>query len=317
MGKLYVTITIDTENSQGAIISGKWTKDTMLGFCRGKNWGIRYILKMLAYYNVQATWYLSIFEECIFGKKLMAEICDLLKKHNQDIQLHTHPVWLMDNEERKRVHMHQYALDEQIYIIDKGIKDIYELTGERPIAHRAGGYGVNRDTFKAMKECGIKIDSSIFYKERDCKVQTSGIKNKVADFMGITEMPVSIYKKHINHLCKMENFSSTSKIDINWTNADEIINIFKDGMKNGCGYLNLFMHSGSFYGFYRGQGLNSIEDVANRNDDAARKFHKVMRYIMKTPEIEVVTVPKLYGKYIENELPKIDYVPELRILKIR
>lgn len=318
MNKLYVTITIDTENSQAAIINEKWTRDTMLGACQGKNWGIPYILKMFEYYNISATWYLSIFEKYIFGENLMEAICRLLKKHNQDIQLHIHPVWLMDKEEKKKVYMHQYTLEEQIYMIKKGIEDIYKLTGEKPIAHRAGGYGVNRDTFTAMKECGIKIDSSILYRNRDCKVQTSGIKNRVSNFMGITEIPVSVYKEQLNYpLAKWRNDSRIRKIDINWMEADEITGIFKDELRHGGGYLNLFMHSGSFYRFYAGKGLNSIEDVVNKNEVAVSRFCKVMQYIKKMSNIEIVTVPQLYQKFIMGELPTREYIPELHKMKIR
>ncbi len=318
MNKLYITITIDTENSQSAIITGKWTKDTMISFCQGKNWGIRYIIKILEHYRVAATWYLSIFEKYIFGDKLMASVCDLLMKYNQDIQLHTHPVWFMDSEERKRMYMHQYSYDEQLYMISKGMEDIFKLIGRYPIAHRAGGYGVNRETFLAMNECGIKIDSSILYKNKDCKLQTSGIKNKITDFMGVTEIPVSIYKKSLNYpLLKWKNYNSINKIDINWMSSGEIIQVLKDVLNHGGGYINLFMHSGSFYKFYGGQGLNSIEDVVNRNDMAVNRFCKIIQYIKKKSNIEIVTVPVLYEKYFSGELFNSNYVPEVRRLKIK
>ena len=317
MNKLYITITIDTENSQSAVIDGKWAKDTMIGYCRGKNWGIRYIIKLFKQYNVVATWYLSIFEKYLFNEKLMADICELLMECKQDIQLHTHPIWLMDPIEKKRVNMYQYSLEEQVYIIEKGIQDLYKLTGKKPIAHRAGGYGVNRDTFIAMKECGIKVDSSIFYKNTNCKVQASGIKNKIADFMGITEIPVSIYRRQFKYpFSKWKDYNCLNKIDINWVESDEVIKIFKDEMKHGGGYLNLFMHSGSFYKFYDGHGLNTIEDVANKNDIVVQRFHKVMQYINKTPDIKIVTVPELYEKYTKGELEKRNYVPKINKIKI-
>ncbi|MBD5516304.1 MAG: hypothetical protein HDR06_17095 [Lachnospiraceae bacterium] len=312
MNKLYVTITIDTENSQKAITSGKWVKDTMIEYCQGTNWGIRYILKMLDYYNVVATWYLSIFEKYLFGEKLMASVCDLLMTHNQDIQLHTHPVWLMDPIEKKRVYMHQYSGDEQIYIINKGIEDVYCLTGEKPIAHRAGGYGVNKDTFIAINQCGLKIDSSIFYKNKVCKIHTSGIINKISDFMNVIEIPVSVCKRsEIYPFSKWNNTYKIEKVDINRMNGKDIINIFKDMLRHGGGYINLFMHSGSFYRFFERNGLNTIEDVLNRNDTAVRNFQEVLQYINRTSGIEIVTVPTLYEKFVGGEVMNKEYIPRV------
>lgn len=312
MGKLYVTITIDTENSQGAIISGRWTKDTMLGFCQGKNYGIRYILKMFEQYNISATWYLSIFEKSIFGEKLIADICNLLMDHNQDIQLHTHPVWLMDSQGKKRINMYQYSLEDQIYMMDKGIQDIYKLTGRKPIAHRAGGYGVNRDTFTAMKECGIKIDSSIFYQNPNCKVNTRRGRNGIYEFMDLVEFPISVYELHTDYLIPYKkDCRSIQKIDINFSREDEIINSYKQALKHGGGYLNLFMHSGSFYRFF-GKEVKSINDVTHKNDIVVERFHNVMRYINNTPDIEVITVPELYEKVLRQEVSKRDYLPVLQ-----
>lgn len=312
MNKLYVTLTIDTENSQRAITSGKWVKDTMIEFCQGKNWGIRYILKMLKYYNFTATWYLSIFEKYLFGEKLMASICDLLMTHNQDIQLHTHPVWLMDPIEMKRVYMHQYSVDEQIYLINKGIEDIYSLTGKKPIAHRAGGYGVNKDTFIALNQCGLKVDASIFYKNKVCKIHTSGIINKISDYMGVIEVPVSVCKRsEIYPFLKWKNTDKIEKIDINRMTGKEIIHVFKDMLRHGGGYLNLFMHSGSFYRFFEGSGLNTVEDVINRNDMAVRRFREVMQYINGSSNIEIVTVSKLYEKIISGDMMNSEYIPRV------
>lgn len=178
MNKLYVTITIDTENPQTLYVANTCKTDTLLNSNNEKNYGMKYILSAFKNYGIHATWYLNIYEKYLMGEKLMAKVCNTLLKNEQDVQLHTHPVWLMDPEERKRIYMSQYSLEEQIYIIEKGIEDIYKLTGTAPIAHRGGAYGINKNTLQALSATKMKIDSSLFYKNPNCKI-SSIYKNSI------------------------------------------------------------------------------------------------------------------------------------------
>lgn len=139
MDKLNVTITIDTENPQIPFVANTCRTDTLLNSNGKRNYGLRYIVSAFKQYGIHATWYLNIYEKYLMGEKLLADVCHILLKNGQDIQLHTHPVWLMDRNEKKRVYMNQYSLDEQIYIMEKGIEDIQNVTGKKPIAHRGGG----------------------------------------------------------------------------------------------------------------------------------------------------------------------------------
>ena len=170
MDKLYVTITIDTENPQIPFMANTCRTDTLLHSDRKRNYGIQYILSVFKEYGIHATWYLNIYEKYLLGEKLLADVCDILLKNGQDIQLHTHPVWLMDRDERKRIYMKQYSFEEQVYIIEKGIEDLQNITGKRPIAHRGGAYGIDRNTLLALNTANMKIDSSVFYKNSNCEV---------------------------------------------------------------------------------------------------------------------------------------------------
>jgi len=74
--------------------------------------------------------------------------------------------------------MYLYSLDEQIEIIKDGKELVKEWVSEYPVAHRAGGaYGINKDTFTALKENGIPIDSSSFYGHPNCKAVVT--KNRI------------------------------------------------------------------------------------------------------------------------------------------
>lgn len=48
--------------------------------------------------------------------------------------------------------MYLYSLNKQTEIIKDGKELVKEWTGEYPIAHRAGAYGINENTFMALRE---------------------------------------------------------------------------------------------------------------------------------------------------------------------
>lgn len=317
MDKLFVTITIDTENPQIPFVANICREDTLLNSGRSKNYGIPYILSVFKEYGIYATWYLNIYEKYLMGEKLMAEVCDALLRNGQDIQLHTHPVWLMDRSERKRICMNQYSLDEQIYIIEKGIEDIEKITGKKPIAHRAGAYGINKNTLLALNTTEMKIDSSVFYKNPNCKIY-GRYKNRIHELYGITEYPVSVYKIKTNYIfsCKSAR-DQIQKLDINYSSADEIKKVCEQNIMERCSYTNIFMHSFSLYKFFMA-GISQLGNKSLFEPEKAtvRRFHKVMRYLAENPKIEVVTVSQLYEKLQNAEVSSKDYMPTVKRIRI-
>lgn len=315
MDKLYVTITIDTENPQIPFVAGTCRTDTLLNSDMEKNYGIKYILSAFREYGIYATWYLNVYEKYLMGEKLMAGVCDILLKNGQDIQLHTHPVWLMDPDARKRTYMNQYSLDEQIYIIGKGAEDIRKLTGKRPIAHRGGAYGIDKNTLSALHMENIKTDSSVFYKNANCKV-FSPYKNSIHELWDIMEFPVSVYKIKTDYIFPYKPGSSRIlKTDINYSTADEIKCVCERNIAEHCIYTNIFMHSFSFYKFFY-NGINPGVSLFKPDKNTIKRFHDVMRYLCDNPYIEIVTVSQLYEKLQNNKtLPK-DYMPKIKKIRI-
>lgn len=315
MDKLYVAITIDTENPQIPYVAGTCRTDTLLNSGKERNYGMKYILSVFKEYGIHATWYLNIYEKYLMGEKLLADVCGLLLKNEQDIQLHTHPVWLMDSNERKRIYMNQYSIDEQVYIIEKGMADIKKLTGKLPIAHRGGGYGINNNTLQALSRTKMKIDSSVFYRNSNCKV-TGLYKNQIHELCGITEFPVSVYKIKTDYVIPYRADSNRiEKVDINYSTVDEIKNVCEQNIAGHCVYTNVFMHSFSLYKFFY-EGVRRGVSLFEPDRSTIRKFHSVMNYLSVNSKIEIVTVSQLYEKLQDMKLSSRDYMPKLKQTKI-
>ncbi|EPS52535.1 hypothetical protein CFSAN002368_07690 [Clostridium botulinum A1 str. CFSAN002368] len=110
---------------------------------------------------------LNVYESKKWEKEGFGRICDNICKRGFDVQLHTHPYWMYDV---NREHMHEYSLEEQKTIIKDGIQLLSYYTNEKPVAHRAGAYGANKDTIEALRQNGVKYDFSMFYGHPNCKI---------------------------------------------------------------------------------------------------------------------------------------------------
>ena len=159
MGKLYVIITVDLEDSQRpAVVFNeeiKELKQMIYGEINNKYFGFPKILEICNSHNIKATFFISVFDSKKYGENSFKTICQVIKENGHDVQLHTHPRRAYDKTRRE---MYLYSLDEQIEIIREGKELIKEWTGEYPIAHRAGAYGLNENTLVALKENNIPID---------------------------------------------------------------------------------------------------------------------------------------------------------------
>ena len=190
-----ILFTIDTEigeltkNEKGAFeifIEGK------IGT---KKFGYELIMDLLEKYQAKGEFFVDIYPWRKIGEKKFANLCQKIIKRGHKINLHTHPSKMFDS---KRTFMHQYSQKEQIEILKLGKKKIKQWTGKYPLAHRARGYGINQDTFKALKKVNIKYDCSYFYQNKNCHLQTE-IVNRPFIHHDILEIPVTVFCRKIKY----------------------------------------------------------------------------------------------------------------------
>jgi len=307
MNKLFITITIDTENPQNALVKGIYRTDTLLGPKTG-NYGARYLLKLFENYGIQASWFLNVYEEFLWGDRTLGRLCELLRIYKQDIQLHTHPVWLMDRENRKKQFMNQYTLDEQIYILEKGREEIFRLSGIWPSAHRGGAYGANSNTLRALAGTSIKVDCSLYKQSPNCRIR-SKYSNCIHNLEGILEIPVSVYQMNYGIGFNRKN-EVIMKSDLNYSSYRDLVFCCEKMLKNNMPYLNIFMHSFSLYKLFD-LDITSSEVDFTPEQNSIRKLVKFLEYVCRRPEMKIVTVRELERKIVSGEikLNSNDYIP--------
>lgn len=239
-----ILVTIDTEVGE----LGKDVPSAFEVFIEGKvhnrEVGYRFIMTILDNYGAKGEFFVDIYPYKEIGEHKFASLCENIVKREHYVQLHTHPSTVFD---KKRIFIHQYSLEEQIEILSVGEEKIKEWIGKYPIAHRAGGYGINGDTFKALEKVGINYDSSYFYGNKNCKFQ-SNIKNRPFKVGSIMEIPITVFKKVVNYkLFGIDIYHSEyfNKLDIRYgITIDEIIEVINKSTEDDI--IVLFLHSFSF-----------------------------------------------------------------------
>jgi len=268
MSNAKIIITIDTEVGEKA----KHVKDGFEKFILGKissyYYGVPKIVEILDRFGFKAEFFVDVYEYKFFGEEKYKNLCSFLHEKGHGVQLHTHPSYAYDP---NRINMYEYSLEEQSKIISEGKELIEKWIGKSPIAHRAGNYGADNNTLIALKENDVKIDSSFFYKHKNCKIQLSTINDPIL-YDGVLEVPITVIKRYPKFLSiPIPIRANLVKLDINWLSYQEL----KEGLqkiKSEC--IIFFLHSSSF--ILRDEFLTGVKDSNNRD---LQKFIRLMAFI--------------------------------------
>ena len=125
-------------------------------------------LEILNCHGLRGVFFVEPLFSARFGARYLEQIVRLIDDAGQEVQLHLHPEWtdeispaIIPNVSSKRQHLTYYALDEQAALISHGKNLLENALGKPVSAFRAGSFAINEDTFLALANNGIAVDSSI------------------------------------------------------------------------------------------------------------------------------------------------------------
>jgi len=283
--KLYLILTIDTEDNSGYSVPNLIECD----FGKFGNCGVDYIMNELEKRNMEAVFFVNIYEHKNYTGKWENYIENLVKKisdRGHEVGLHTHhescklPIYT------KRIFECNY--EEQSDIIKYGTDFISNITGKRPISHRGGGYFCNDITFDVLNKFGYKFDSSCYYSNTGTgnRIKLFHSYNQPTKISDILEFPV------VN--C-FNDAGRPAKFDINSMNENELISVIKK-MKDRKDFFaaNFMFHSFSFIdqkGEERKEPFWSAmgHEAYGVSNVLIKRFETFLDYIYNDPDIEVVT----------------------------
>ena len=166
------------------------------------NYGLPYQLCKLQDHGLTGVFFVEALFSTRFGLNSLAEIISLIREKNHEIQLHLHTEWvdeskkpLLDNIAGKKQHLRYFSLEEQTILIQEGAK-LIELAGGKGVnAFRAGNFGFNIDTLRALSMNRVAFDSSYnasMYGP-DSGVCPGTILVEPLECEGVYEYPMAVY----------------------------------------------------------------------------------------------------------------------------
>jgi len=200
---LNVFLTIDAEfwwqtTTPSTPVSADIQRDIYGHTARGE-YGLRYQIDRLNHYGLRATYFVESLSPCVVGLEPLRDIVHTIRDGGHDIQLHLHPEWIAQRPcsnlpEYRGSHLRQYTLPEQTALIARALANLRTAGADSPTAFRAGNWGANLDTLRALASLGIIYDSShnIRYSARHFASHRPLVQPLAID--GVYEVPVSAFR---------------------------------------------------------------------------------------------------------------------------
>ena len=286
-GKMQLMVTIDYCRTYPGLLDAQ---------AEGVDVGVKGLIDVCERHGVVPTFFFSPYDYKAVGEEHVRRTARYILDRGCDIQLHTHPETLYDP---KRPVMCEYSLEEQTDIVAHGIAKIREWTGTTPVAHRAGAYGADETTLRALAANGIVCDSSLFMKADFCPLKELNLPaNTLSRVAGVIELPVSIYA-----VCEQATLfglalpplkARVRKVDLDWADDLELLDAILELNARGVRAATLFFH---YYSFLRDgwrrdpqAGWGQTPNTVRPDRDDIRELDALLGALADRPEIEIVTV---------------------------
>lgn len=208
---LDVFLTIDTEFWCSSFCPTQEELDRafdsyIIGVDSDENWGAIYQGEVMQDFGVKATYFLEALCTPQVCKNQTLDLVSRVQKCGHDVEIHVHTEWipyLSDNSlpSMRGAHLRHFTEDEQSKIIARAIRNLKDVGVENPCAFRAGNFGANWATLRALANNGIRFDTSY----NRCYIGSACDMRQDADLLqpeirdGVYEFPVAFFSDFPGH----------------------------------------------------------------------------------------------------------------------
>lgn len=206
-----VFITVDTEvwpkspDWRRTNLAADMDRD-IYGITRHGEYGLRYQLDILERLGLRAVFFVESLFASVVGPTRLTEIVQLIRAHGQDVQLHVHPEWLQWMAPAAVVgtrsqYLNAFTLDEQTRLIAIALGNLRGCGADTVQAFRAGNYGANLDTLRALRGNGLRYDTSYNfpYLSTQCGIALSEPLMQPRELEGVVEYPITFFEEWPGH----------------------------------------------------------------------------------------------------------------------
>lgn len=199
-----VYITIDTEYSSG-LVTDLSDADRRENFARSISCvtpdgpaGISHKLALFREYGINAVFFVDPMPALVWGVAAIEDVVGPILEAGQDVQLHCHTEWLelagAANplpSKRTGKNLFDFPLDDQLAILEFARDTLIAAGAPRPVAFRAGNYGADDNTLRALHALGLRYDSSHCPALPDaCRISLGPVNRDPVLHKGMVEVPI-------------------------------------------------------------------------------------------------------------------------------
>lgn len=222
-------ISFDTELSAGLYQRGATARanfdSSILGRCREGDFGIHFQMDMLERYGLTGVYFIDPMPALVYGPAIVDAIVQPILARGHEVQLHIHTEWLAFSRFNPVGRMTGRNIGDFPYPAQKKLialaRDILVSAGApKPTAFRAGNFGANDDTLRALSTLGFRFDSSFngAYQGHGCDISLDAGNLGMRVHQGICEVPVSGLMDRANRfrpaqLCAMSEEEMRDALD--------------------------------------------------------------------------------------------------------
>lgn len=282
MTSLYLTI--DTEYSSGRFAKAGHAAraENFSQFIAGRTVdgevGIFYQMDVLERHGLKAVFFVDPMAALAWGVEAVADVVGPIVARGHDVQLHMHCEWLAFAGPANPVpgrtgrDIKSFTLDEQCRLLDYARSVLIAAGAPAPVAFRAGNYGANDDTLRALAAIGMQFDSSHCpgIAASDCDISLGSDDFDPALHCGVIEVPVSCIAGPGGNL---RHFQLTAISDF------EIVAALRHASRQDQPTMTLVSHSFELLS----------RDRRRVNKVVKRRFERVCSALQAMPAIETAT----------------------------
>ncbi len=279
-----VYITIDTEYSAGLAASlglearqENFARSISCATASGAV-GIFFKMDLLERYGLKAVFFVDPMPALVWGVEAITDIVGPIIECGHDVQLHLHAEWLQlageANPLGKRTgrNIADFTFQEQCLLLEYARDTLVSAGAPAPVAFRAGNYGANDDTLRALAAIGLAYDTSHCpgIANSECRISLGpGVRHPI-EHCGVIEVPIG---------CVGQFRDGLRHAQITALTAREMLAAIQHARHKEIGNFTLVSHSFELLGVKR-QKINRI---------VRRRFETLCRGIARIEGIATAT----------------------------
>lgn len=197
-----ILITVDTELSalfhqRGVPLAANFAS-SIDGECAGGRFGIGWQMDQMEARGLKGVFFVDPLPSLVYGEAWLADVVGPIVARGHEAQLHIHTEWLAWAKAspvggHQGQNLSDFCLENQKVLLDLAIDLLMRAGAPRPTAFRAGNYGADDNSLRALAELGLTWDSSVNapYLGGACRIGLTADQIGAVERHGIIELPVA------------------------------------------------------------------------------------------------------------------------------